>query len=245
MKTLLSSLICALTLAISTLAQTSETFDIATFRSPAGWTKRTSEASTQISTEDKAKGTYCLITLLRSVPSLGDPKKNFDAAWQTVVKETVNPTAAPQMFPSDNKEDWKAEGGYAPFEKDGEKGVVVLFTLSGYDKMVNIMVLTNTMDYEPTITAFLESVNLKKLEATPIQSTPTNAGSESVVGTWGAASSNQSSYAVGNGLGGYIKKQYTFSPNGTYEFLVKTFQYTMSNLHSQRRRVHISSMATV
>jgi hypothetical protein len=97
--------------------------------------------------------------------------------------------------------------------------------------MVNALVLTNTQAYEPTITAFLNSISFKK----PDQSTtvrPADAGSEAtdVVGSWGAASSNQSSYAVSNGLGGYIKKQYTFSPNGTYEFLVKTFQYTMRNL---------------
>jgi len=164
MKQLLSWTICALIFVIGTLAQTPEAFDIATFRSPAGWAKQTTETSLLLSTEDKAKGTYCLMTLLTSVPGTSDAKKNFDAAWQTVVKTVVNPTAAPQIFPSSNKEDWKAEGGFAPFEKDGEKGVAVLFTLIGYGKMVNILVLTNTMDYEPTITAFLESVSLKKPE---------------------------------------------------------------------------------
>jgi len=155
--------ICALALSISTFAQAPETFDIATFKSPAGWAKQPSETTFQLSTEDKAKGTYCLITLFKSIPANGDAKKNFDAAWQTVVKSVVNPTAQPQMFPSDNKEEWKAEGGFAPFEKNGEKGVAVLYALSGYGKMVNILVLTNTLDYEPTITSFLESFSLKKL----------------------------------------------------------------------------------
>jgi hypothetical protein len=154
MKPVLFLIVCFLFLPANSFAQATETFDVATFRSPAGWTKQTSEASFQISTEDKAKGTYCLITLLKSVPGTGDAKKDFDAAWQTVVKSVVNISAAPQMFPSDNKEAWKAEGGFAPFEKDGEKGAAVLVTLSGYGKMVNILVLTNTTDHEPTITAF-------------------------------------------------------------------------------------------
>ena len=162
MKKLLSWSICALTFAISTLAQTPETFDIATFRSPAGWTKRTTETSLLLSTEDKAKGTYCVITLLASVPGTNDAKKNFDAAWQTVVKTVVDPTAAPQMFPSDNKEDWQLVGGFAPFEKDGEKGVAVLFTASGYGKMVNALVLTNTQAYEAATTAFLESISFRR-----------------------------------------------------------------------------------
>jgi len=151
------------TFAILCPAQNNETFDIATFRSPPNWKKQASQTTLQISTEDKSKNTYCLITLFKSIPGLGDPKENFDAAWQTIVKEAVTVSNSPQMFPSDNKEDWKVEGGYGPFEKSGEKGVVVLFTLSGYGKMVNILVLTNTMDYEPTITAFLESFSFKKL----------------------------------------------------------------------------------
>src|SRR6185503_3431946 len=101
-------------------------------------------------------------------------KDNFDAAWQTVVKTVVNPTAAPQMFPSDKKEDWQVVGGFSPFEKDGEKGVAVLYTASGYGKMVSALVLTNTQAYEAAITAFLESISFKKL-APEIQSqTPDN-----------------------------------------------------------------------
>src|SRR5688572_12380716 len=232
MKKLLSWSICVLAIAIGTLAQTQETFDIATFRPPAGWAKRTNEASLQFSTEDKAKGTYCLITLLASVPGTGDPKKNFNAAWQTVVKTVVDSTAVPQMFPSANKEDWKAEGGFAPFEKDGEKGVAVLFTLSGYGKMVNILVLTNTTDHEPTITAFLESVSLKKPE-TGIQQAPATAndGTGSIVGTWGIDVVVQYTHATSyNGTAGSTGKQYTFKEDGTYSFVSKTFKFTYDKL---------------
>jgi hypothetical protein len=224
MKKLLSWSICVSILVVSILAQTPETFDIATFRPPAGWTKRTSKESLQFSTEDKAKGSYCLITLLTSVPGTSDARKNFDAAWQTVVKTVVNPTAAPQIFPSSNKEDWKAEGGFAPFEKDGEKGVAVLFTLSGYGKMVNILVLTNTMDHEPTITAFLESVNLKKPE--PASQQPQTAdirtGSQpSVTQFFWKQSQNRKDIG---GYAGYSRNTYQFNANGTYVFSRVDFQ---------------------
>jgi hypothetical protein len=66
------------------------------------------------------------------------------------------------MFPSNNPEDWTLEGGFAPFEKDGGKGVVLLYTISGHGKMVNVMILTNTQAYESNITAFVESITLKK-----------------------------------------------------------------------------------
>ena len=161
MKQLLFVMICFSSFSVSS-AQTSETFDIATFQTPRGWHKQASQSSIQISTEDRANGTYCLITLFKSLPGTGNSKENFDAAWQTVVKGTVNVSAAPQMFPSNNPEDWALEGGFAPFEKGGEKGVALLYTISGYGKMVNIMILTNTQAYESNITTFVESVSLKK-----------------------------------------------------------------------------------
>jgi len=171
MKKLLSWSICILTLTISSLAQAPETFDIATFQPPKGWSKQAGQNSIQISTEDKAAGTYCLITLFKSLPGTPNSKENFDAAWQTVVKGLVNVSAKPQMFPSSNPEGWALEGGYAPFEKNGEKGVALLYTLSGYGKMVSALVLTNTQAYEPNITAFLESVTLKKPVAATSQTT--------------------------------------------------------------------------
>lgn len=119
-------------------------------------------SSIQISTEDKATGSYCLITLLKSLPGTENSRENFNAAWQTVVKGTVNVSTAPEMAPSNNAKDWKTEMGFAPFEKDGEKGIAVLASISGYGKMVNVLILTNSPAYEPIITAFLESISLKK-----------------------------------------------------------------------------------
>ncbi len=227
MKELFAWAICALIFGVSTSAQTRQTFDIATFQPPLGWSKRTSDASLQFSTEDKAKGTYCLITLLASVPGTGDPKKNFNAAWQTVVKTVVDPTAVPQMFPSANKEDWKAEGGFAPFEKDGEKGVAVLFTLSGYGKMVNILVLTNTTDHEPTITAFLESVSLKKpAEENRPQAPGNQIGSQpSLAGNfWKQGGIRQGMLGHAGLSTATFSKTYQFLSDGTYKFFTVNMQ---------------------
>ena len=234
MKQILLVAICLLSFVIGSSAQTAETYDIATFRSPKGWNKQAGQNSMLFSTEDKTKGTYCLISLFKSLPGLGNPKENFDAAWETLVKEAVTVSAAPQMFPSDNKEDWKVEGGYSPFTKDGEKGVVVLYTASGYGKMVNILVLTNTLDYEPTITAFLESFSFKKLEAAaPSAPAPANAAvATAIVGTWGQNLGAHMTYAdpVAAGMAGYSKDQYTFNADGTYKFVSKTFRMSYDKI---------------
>ena len=160
MKPILFLIVCFLSLSANSFAQATETFDIATFQSPKGWNKQAGPDSVQFAIEDK--GNYCLIMLFKSVPGLSSPKENFDAAWSTIVKETVMVSNAPQMFPADTKGEWQLAGGFAPFEKNGEKGVAVLYTATGFGKMVNALVLTNTQAYEAATTAFLGSISFKK-----------------------------------------------------------------------------------
>lgn len=155
-------LLCALSAWVANIFAQKETFDITTYTAPAGWKKETTANAVQFTKEDAAKGTYCAITLFKSLPATANAKENFDLAWTSVVKEMVTVSTAPEMQPAAIEDGWEAHSGYAPFESEGSKGVVVLVTSSGYEKMVNIIILTNTDVYEKEMTAFLESVNLKK-----------------------------------------------------------------------------------
>jgi hypothetical protein len=170
MRQFLIVIICFLSSSISSLAQTSETFDITTFQPPKGWHKQASQNSIQFSTEDKASGAYCLITLFKSLPGTNNSSENFDLAWRMVVKEMVKVSTAPQMASPGNENGWEIQSGVAPFQKDGNQGLAMLVTASGFGKMVNVLVLTNTQAYEPNITAFLGSISLKK----PVGETPTS-----------------------------------------------------------------------
>src|SRR5262245_15111961 len=220
MKRLLFATLCLLISSGASLAQSVQTFDITTYKLPSGWQKQVDQDSLLIATEDRTDQTFCLITLVKSIPSLETPRKSFDASWETIVKESVTVTDAPQMIPAENKGDWQALSGYAPFEKNGQKGVVILLNISGYGSMGNVLILTNTQKHEAEITAFLESISLKTPErnagqqsAAPQQSD----GGTDIVGVWGASSSGQSAFEASHGLSGYISRQYTFSANGTYE----------------------------
>lgn len=139
-----------------------ETFDIATYTAPKAWKKQLTEGAVQFSKEDAAKGTYCLITLFKSVPGTASPKENFDLAWTSIVKEMVTVSAAPEMQPASTENGWELQNGFAPFESEGTKGAVILITSTGFEKMVNLIILANSDIYEKDIAAFLESVNLKK-----------------------------------------------------------------------------------
>ena len=220
-------MISLLVVAAGAVAQRTDTFDIATFQPPNGWQRQAGADAIQFSTENKAAGTFCLISLFRSMPSLGSSKENFDAAWQTVVKETVNIAAAPEMQSLGNKDGWEIVSGSAPFEKDGAKGVTVLVNGSGYGKMVNILVLTNAGVYEKNISAFLESVNLKKpaVENLPQAPVSTNGGQPFLAGNYWKQGGVRQGMLGHSGLStATFSKTYHFLGDGTYKFVTENMQ---------------------
>ena len=139
-----------------------ETFDLTTYTAPKAWKKQSTKNAIQFTKEDAAKGTYCMITMYMTIPGTASPKENFDLGWTSIVKEMVTVSTAPEMQPSATKNGWEVQSGYAPFESDGNKGVALLVTSSGYQKMVNILILTNTDVYKKGVTAFLTSVQFNQ-----------------------------------------------------------------------------------
>lgn len=137
-------------------------FDLITYTPPQSWKKQATEQTAQWQHEDATKGTFCIIMLFKSIPSKAPSKENFDAAWETVVKEAVTIKSAPEMQPAATEDGWEVQSGYAPFESEGQNGIAILATSTGYAKMVNILILTNSDVYEKQIADFLESVSIAK-----------------------------------------------------------------------------------
>lgn len=203
-----------------------QTFDLATYIAPKAWKKQTTESTIQFIKEDSAKAAYCIISLLKSIPGTGDAKGDFDAAWETIIKEMVTVESAPEMQPLSENNGWKIQSGYAAFEREEEKGVVFLITASGGEKMMNLIILTNSDIYETNIADFISSINLKKQVATPQTAVSNNS---SLVGLWGISTTTASYYNTSMNEGSIVR-QYQFNANGTYSFTVKTFKYLLENI---------------
>jgi hypothetical protein len=170
MKQIIFTIFCSLFLAAAALAQKTETFDIISFKTPKGWQKEASQNAVQLGVDDSASGGTCLITMFKPLPGSNDSKVNFESAWESIVKETVSVSGKPQMQSPMSENGWTAESGLAQYEASGKKGLVLLVTLSGQSKMVNILILTNTDKFQQAIADFLESVDLPKVEAATVQS---------------------------------------------------------------------------
>ena len=175
MKQFICLVFCSLFFAVGASAQKLETFDIVSFKTPQGWQKQASQNAVQLGVDGGAAGGTCLITMFKALPGNSDAKVNFKAAWQTIVKETVNVSGNPQMQPPLSKNGWIGQSGAAPYQAGGKRGFVVLVTLSGQNKMVNVLILTDTDKFEKAIDGFVDSIvlpQIKKAAVVPPKTAP-------------------------------------------------------------------------
>lgn len=227
MKQVLFFLICILIFPGAPAAQTRDSFDIASFQSPAGWTKQAKDNGVIFSSSDKQKGTFAMLVLYRSDRSSGDPKSDFDADWSQFVADTFGVKNKPQMEPQKPADGWVITTGGSTFESDDlGTAAVILSTYSGYGRKFSAAAIFNTAEYGPAIEAFASSIVLSKPAANVPAPAPTTQAENSILGTWSKNLGAHMTYGdpVAAGMAGYSKDQYTFHPDGTYSFLSKTFR---------------------
>jgi hypothetical protein len=239
-------LLCFLCVSMGKMFAQSQTFDQVTFTPPKGWKKQPGENTIQLSKEDTAKGTYCLIILYKAVPGTAASRENFDLAWTAIVKEMVTVSSEPEMHNPETKNGWETQSGYAPFEREEGKGIVILATATGSDKMVNMVIITNTDVYQKEMDSFLQSISLKKITAPATASAqPGNTNGNPIIKTWTNVSSDQDASHVNNGVAGHIRRQYIFNSNGTYRHIVKTFSFFSDLLLTQESGTYTISGNTI
>jgi hypothetical protein len=158
MKSIFSLLL--LTAITAAFAQ-KETLDHMTFVPPMGWAKEKDESSRSYTKQD-AKGGFCKIIVLKSLPGTGKVNKDFDAAWSALVKESLKVQTPPEMQPADKKDGWDVLMGAASIEEEKSKTAVILITASSSLGMQNVLIFTNATQYQTEIGAFLSSVEMKK-----------------------------------------------------------------------------------
>lgn len=142
-------------------------FDVTTYMAPKGWKEAKKTETVTYTKEDPARG-FCIITIYRSIDATNDAETNFKMAWQSLVNETLGATAEPKMeFPS-TEEGWTTVAGHSLIEKDDTKMAVILASSTGSSKLSNVLIITNSNEYEKEITAFTGSVKLKTISSKPV-----------------------------------------------------------------------------
>lgn len=240
MKKIVLLFVLAMNMLISNKASTqNQKFDITGYTAPKGWVKSEKPETVTFTKEDKTKDVFCTIALYKSKNASTDSKVNFDASWESIVQKALG-VGEPQMQPVANENGWGLQSGSIIFEKEDVKGMAMLITATANTKMVNLLIVTNTNQYENEMGSFIESIKLPKVE--PQEPSTANTAKEStnetsdanadILGTWVTAKSvtPESGNPASWGAGGYSKSEYIFNENGTYFFYNKIFGYMLANL---------------
>ena len=233
------SLLCT-TIVLSAIPRNSycqkETFDLVTYVAPKGWKKELKENSnTSFTITNQQKKTYCQIIIMLSVNSKGGIKEDFESEWEGLIVKSYQVKDTPQALQSPPENGWEVKAGMATFSYNDQQALAMLTTMSGYNKTVSIVSVTNSQEYIPSIQSFLESVEMQVPDTSLKTTADNNVSGASIIGSWGMAKSGgaryddyKNPYAVNNY--GYITSQYTFNEDGTYTFYTKTFKMTYDKL---------------
>lgn len=207
-----------------------EKFDLVSYTAPANWKKETQQNVVGFTITSKDKKTFCQLGVYRSTASKGSIDLDFESEWNELVVKTYKPTAAPQVNEVVEADGWKVKSGASNFSFDGGTAMALLTTMSGYNRVVSIIALTNSQDYLKDIEAFISSVDVEKPAVTTPPPATTTTDESSILGTWAATTSDNSNYRMKNGVMNYIMKQYTFNTDGTYVFISKAFDPLMNTI---------------
>lgn len=235
MKQLIFLLMLAL-FASDTFAQ-KQIFDALSYAVPKGWDQQTTSNGVQLSTKDPGNGQYAAAVIVGAVAATGTSTENFHNNWEKLVKGTVTVNEKPAMLEPQRENGWDIISGQANYTDGGNKGLVTLITASANGKMISVILLTNSANYQNDLLSFINSLELAappKNETTPPASAATQGKEKtSVIGLW-ADNNLETTGSYVNGMpqytAGYRRKEYAFYPDGTYLFRVKQWLTLMKDI---------------
>lgn len=201
----------ALGLAQMVAGQT-ETFDIATFAAPRGWS-RTEQNGILIVQQRKTvlrRAEFCQIYLFPSRASQDGAEENFRAEWATRIRSTFGVAEQVSQKSAKTQDGWTVVIGTADTMTQGVAMRLLLSTATGFDSVFSVMVVVSPNSYVNELNSFFRSLKLHNR----------NGGNSS------AAVTGESSAAIGatGSVGGGSPGGYNFTPPA---------QWSQQELHGQ------------
>lgn len=160
MKKFFLPLWIALALVQTGFAQT-ETFDIATFVPPKGWSRTQTNGVLVLQDRKTIQGRveFCQIYLFPSQPSNASPAENFQNEWDLRVARPLGLAGHPSPQPETNPEGWTSLTDHADAISQGAPLRVILFTATGFGKFVSVVISVSPNSYQTELVNFFESLS--------------------------------------------------------------------------------------
>lgn len=135
-----------------------DTFDLATYAAPSGWTREDGSHARGFTTVDRVAGTFCQISLHAATASLGSAERDFDADWRELVA-TPFKASAPKVGAPSAAGAWTITSGAAAAKWREHDAAAALFVLTGGGNRFSVVYFA-TGDCAAALTAFMSKLVL-------------------------------------------------------------------------------------
>ncbi len=205
-----------------------QTFDVVSYSIPTTkWQKVQNEGGVQLSVSDKKTGAYALVIITKATASDASANENFNTDWTRLVKAAVRVDADPAMLAPTKENGWDIVSGNADYTDAGKKGNAILLTATGGGKMVSVVLMTNTQQYQNELAEIINSLDLTKLSFKETHTSSSNVmmNNKKIAGLWTYYILETNGYI--NGMpqytAGYSRSEYLFKEDGTYIYRTKNW----------------------
>ncbi|MBL7872951.1 MAG: hypothetical protein JNM78_15145 [Cyclobacteriaceae bacterium] len=146
-----------------------QTFDIVTYTPPVGWNKEIKDFGASYFVTNNKTGSWCRITLYKSIKSSGDPAIDFTNEWNELIVKNNYGVSNPPKPEIEVEDGWTSNSGVSVFKYENKDAYSLLSTISGYGVEVSIVVLMNSQEFMKSVEKMLGSIDLKKPEVKTIE----------------------------------------------------------------------------
>lgn len=162
MKSLLGPVLIALS-SVQILSAQTESFDIATFVRPPGWSRAESNGILVLQGRKSVLGRieFCQIYLFPSKPSHSIPAANFQSEWDAKIASTLGISGQPSAQTEPASDGWIAVVGHLDALVRGVPTRAMLVNATGFEKTVSVAVMVSPNSYQKELNKFFQDLNFK------------------------------------------------------------------------------------
>lgn len=142
-------------------SQNKETFDLASYELPAGFSTQQKNGYVLHEKVDQTTGSWCQLMLFKSIASTGSLENDFKHEWSALIEKNYQGTQPPNIQTVEEN-GWTAQAGATSFDYQGQTCYALLTAISGFGQLMSVVVTMNNRHFEADIDQFLESVLLTK-----------------------------------------------------------------------------------